>query len=218
MSQINEILFKLGLKLLKRKNDKLDTILDPLHTMIQLAVLSVCPVHTKLSISNNNVYLQKPLLSQSIVRWYQDDKFQDLFYIFNSCKLFSTFYKKKLVEIKDESNNLYHLLIHKALEGIDLLIQTYSFKKNNHVTELLKLYKFILTDNGINTNPTSEQKELNKVFVNINSLYSKNELYSIFYLLLTSRKNKSYATDALDTFLSEKRRQIQNWIHKNMSI
>ena len=217
MDNINTIFFNLGVKFLKRKNDKLDTILEPLQTMIQLSILSVLPVNTKVSISNNNVYLQEPDISQSIIRWYQDDKFHDLFYIFNSCKLFSKFYKQKLSKITNENNNLFQLLISMSLKGIDILIQTYSSKKNNHITELLKLYKFILSDR-IEENKF-EEKDIDSVFIKITDIYDKDELYCIYYLLYTLNKNKDKnIIKALNILLEKKRKEIQSWIIKKLSV
>jgi|SaaInlStandDraft_1057018.scaffolds.fasta_scaffold07476_3 hypothetical protein len=217
MDNINTIFFNLGVKFLKRKNDKLDTILEPLQTMIQLSILSVLPVNTKVSIANNNVYLQEPDISQSIIRWYQDDKFHDLFYIFNSCKLFSKFYKQKLSKITNENNNLFQLLISMSLKGIDILIQTYSSKKNNHITELLKLYKFILSDR-IEENKF-EEKDIDSVFIKITDIYDKDELYCIYYLLYTLNKNKDKnIIKALNILLEKKRKEIQSWIIKKLSV
>ena len=217
MDNINTIFFNLGVKFLKRKNDKLDTILEPLQTMIQLSILSVLPVNTKVSIANNNVYLQEPDISQSIIRWYQDDKFHDLFYIFNSCKLFSKFYKQKLSKITNENNNLFQLLISMSLKGIDILIKTYSSKKNNHITELLKLYKFILSDR-IEENKF-EEKDIDSVFIKITDIYDKDELYCIYYLLYTLNKNKDKnIIKALNILLEKKRKEIQSWIIKKLSV
>ena len=217
MDNINNVLFNLGVKFLKRKNDKLDTILEPLQTMIQLSILSVLPVNTKVSISNNSVYLQKPDISQSIVRWYQDDKFHDLFYIFNSCKLFSKFYKNRLQLIKNENNNLFQLLISMSLKGIDVLIQTYSSKKNNHITELLKLYKFILSEGKEESK--FEEKEIDKVFIKITEIYDTDELYCIYYLLYSLDKTKEkHIVKAINTFLRKKQKEVQTWIIKKLSV
>jgi len=217
MDNINNVLFNLGVKFLKRKNDKLDTILEPLQTMIQLSILSVLPVNTKVSISNNSVYLQQPDISQSIVRWYQDDKFHDLFYIFNSCKLFSKFYKNRLQLIKNENNNLFQLLISMSLKGIDVLIQTYSSKKNNHITELLKLYKFILSEGKEESK--FEEKEIDKVFIKITEIYDTDELYCIYYLLYSLDKTKEkHIIKAINTFLRKKQKEVQTWIIKKLSV
>lgn len=53
---------------------KIDTILEPLQSMIQLALLSICPVGTKLRIQENILYLQSPTIIQPFSRWYHSDK------------------------------------------------------------------------------------------------------------------------------------------------
>ena len=43
-----------------KQKDKIDMILEPLQSMIQLALLSICPVGTKLRIKENILYLHNP--------------------------------------------------------------------------------------------------------------------------------------------------------------
>ena len=62
-----------------RQKDKIDMILEPLQAMIQLALLSICPIGTKLRIQENILYLQTPTITQSISRWYNSDKKDDLY-------------------------------------------------------------------------------------------------------------------------------------------
>jgi len=46
-----------------RQKDKIDMILEPLQAMIQLALLSICPIGTKLRIQENILYLQTPTIT-----------------------------------------------------------------------------------------------------------------------------------------------------------
>lgn len=52
--------------------------LDSLYTVIKIGLLSFYPENTKLSIHNNEIYLQEPYASQSIVRYYFSDSKNDL--------------------------------------------------------------------------------------------------------------------------------------------
>ena len=53
-------------------------ILEPLQSMIQLALLSLCPIGTKLTIHDNIVSLHYPTLIQPLARWYHSDRKDDL--------------------------------------------------------------------------------------------------------------------------------------------
>lgn len=51
-----------------KHKERVETILEPLQGIIQLAILSKCPVHSKLAIKKNNLYIQFPEFQQGIVR------------------------------------------------------------------------------------------------------------------------------------------------------
>ena len=69
---------------LKHRKEKTEMILEPMQVMIQLALLSFCPLGTKISVSSNILYLQLPTFYQGAVRWYQNDTKDDLHYLFHS--------------------------------------------------------------------------------------------------------------------------------------
>ncbi len=80
---------------LYRSKDKLDMVLEPLQSMIQLALLSVTPIGTKLTIQENILYLQVPGVTQPINRWYHSDKKDDLIFLFQVIKRFIKWYNPK---------------------------------------------------------------------------------------------------------------------------
>ncbi len=80
---------------LYRTKDKLDMVLEPLQSMIQLALLSVTPIGTKLTIQENILYLQVPGVTQPINRWYHSDKKDDLIFLFQVIKRFIKWYNPK---------------------------------------------------------------------------------------------------------------------------
>ena len=64
-----------------QQKERQDMILEPLQVMIQLSLVSHCPLGTKVSISNNILHIQKPTVSQGIVRWWFGDNKDDLYYL-----------------------------------------------------------------------------------------------------------------------------------------
>lgn len=75
-----------------KQKDKLDMILEPLQAMIQLSLLSVSPIGTKLTIQENILYLQHPSFIQPFSRWYNADKKDDLYYLFQVIRRFIKWY------------------------------------------------------------------------------------------------------------------------------
>jgi len=127
-----------------KKKERFEMILEPLQAILQLALLSFCPKGTKITINQNILQLQMPYYTQGILRWYQNDNKDDLFYLFYVCKRFSRFYGH-LKQIRVLNINLYDLLIDCAKEGLNNLIQTYANSEKISLLHTLELYKLLLS-------------------------------------------------------------------------
>ena len=137
-----------------KKKERFDIILEPLQALLQLAFLSVSPLGTKLTIYNNCLKLQRPSATQGIVRWYNSDNKEDLFYLFNVCKRFPIYYKF----LRDQKPELYGLLVSMAEKGIEKLIQTYNKTNKMVLLHILQLFKTLLYNPNViekshNTSP-----------------------------------------------------------------
>ena len=133
----------------KRKKERFETILEPLQAILQIGYLSFAPVGTKLTIHNNILQIQNPNYSQPVIRWYNNDTQEDLFYLFNIFYRFKKFYHF-LNDSKSNTDNkkLYDLLIELAKSGIGNLIRTYSQTDKIHILHTLQMYKTILESDG----------------------------------------------------------------------
>jgi hypothetical protein len=133
----------------KRKKERFETILEPLQAILQIGYLSFAPIGTKLTIHNNILQIQIPNYSQPVIRWYNNDTQEDLFYLFNIFYRFKKFYHF-LNDSKPNSDNkkLYDLLIELAKSGIGNLIRTYSQTDKIHILHTLQMYKTILESDG----------------------------------------------------------------------
>ena len=133
----------------KRKKERFETILEPLQAILQIGYLSFAPVGTKLTIHNNILQIQNPNYSQPVIRWYNNDTQEDLFYLFNIFYRFKKFYHF-LNDSKSNTDNkkLYDLLIELAKSGIGNLIRTYSQTDKIHILNTLQMYKTILESDG----------------------------------------------------------------------
>ena len=95
-----------------QQKERQDMILEPLQVMIQLSLVSHCPLGTKVSISNNILHIQKPTLSQGVVRWWygdNKDEIPDNIKIFNKVGLAYGFVVDNAYII-DTKNNIEFLL------------------------------------------------------------------------------------------------------------
>jgi hypothetical protein len=174
----------------KKRKERFETILEPLQALLQIAYLSFTPIGTKLTIHNNILYIQPPNYSQSLVRWYNNDTQEDLFYLFNIFYRFKKFYYFLCVRdggnggndvatgvaVKESENSakvvnkkLYELLIELAKNGIGNLIRTYGQTEKIHILHTLQMYKNILeTDTEMtkqNQRPDVYNHELDNLIV-----------------------------------------------------
>lgn len=133
----------------KRKKERFETILEPLQAILQIGYLSFAPIGTKLTIHNNILQIQIPNYSQPVIRWYNNDTQEDLFYLFNIFYRFKKFYHfLNDSKTNPENKKLYDLLIELAKTGIGKLIRTYSQTDKIHILHTLQMYKTILENDG----------------------------------------------------------------------
>lgn len=124
------------------KKERLSTILEPLQSMVQLALLSFTPFGTKLSIYENLLHIQLNNWNQSIIRNYYNDKKDDLYYLFNVINRFNKFYINNTES--EEEKILFKLLNEMAYNGLYNLIQTYTYKNNINIVNTLNMYKSMI--------------------------------------------------------------------------
>ena len=124
------------------KKERLSTILEPLQSMVQLALLSFSPIGSKLSIYENLLSIQLYKWNQSIIRNYYNDKKDDLYYLFNVINRFNKFYVNK--SENENQKKLFILLNELAYTGIYNLIQTYTSRNDMSITNTLNMYKSMI--------------------------------------------------------------------------
>lgn len=125
-----------------KKREKLDFILEPLQAMLQLSMLAFCPLGAKLTINDNLLGIQLPGMSQGIVRFFNDDTKEDLYYLFNVFRRFVSYYGYLRKDPKYKA--LYDILIELSKHGLNNLIQTYTDCNKINVLHTLTMYKVML--------------------------------------------------------------------------
>jgi hypothetical protein len=139
------------------RKEKLDFVLEPLQAMVQLSFLSFCPIGTKMTISDNLLYIQLPGISQGIIRYLNDDTKDDLYFLLNVFRRFIIYYDF----LKKDNPDLYELLIYYGQQGLDKLIQTYSTANKVSLLHSLKMYKLILKNSAFFEGINDEYYEKN---------------------------------------------------------
>jgi len=224
-----------------RKKEKLDYILEPLQSMIQISLLSFCPIGTKLTIYDNLLMIQLPSMSQGIIRYFNEDTKDDLYYLFNVFRRFISYYKH-LEENTHNTNykKLYELIIELSIKGLDKLIQTYADSNKISVLHTLQMYKIMLqkrdffdytdnnNDNTSSTQPLalknklySDGTNIDNIFCNISSIYCKDDYQIIFSVLSICKKNNQNINNyinACNCIFKPNNDKIKKWINDNIAL
>jgi hypothetical protein len=135
---------------LKKPRERFETILEPLQALLQIGFLSYYPIGTKLAIHNNILTVQAPGYTQNVRRWYNNDKKEDVFYLYNVFSRFNKFYKTVLGAGAGagagagENAALFTLLHELAKSGINNLTRTYNQTDKIHILHTLQMYKGML--------------------------------------------------------------------------
>ncbi len=136
---------------IKKPRERFETILEPLQALLQIAFLAYYPIGSKLAIHNNILTVQGPGYTQNVRRWYNNDKKEDVFYLYNVFSRFNKFYKTLLTGAgagagasNGPNTALFALLNDLAKTGINNLIRTYNQTDKIHILHTLQMYKGML--------------------------------------------------------------------------
>ena len=198
--------------------EKSDMILEPLQVMIQLSLLSHCPIGTKLSISDNLLHIQQPSWNQGIWRWYMKDNKDDLYYLFQAIRRFYMWYKP-------ENCVIYSKILDTAIKGLKKLQETYENTDKISIKHTLAMYTNILsleTPDLFNDNTNEQAVNIDKVFQNITSIYNQKILaiiFNIFKLMYeeTNEDNKKKLMNGLLLIMKPIDNKIKSWIRENLT-
>lgn len=200
-----------------QQKERSDLILEPFQVMVQLALVSFCPVGTKISISNNILKLQKPTLFQGAWRYWNNDNKDDLYYLFHAIRRYMKWYK-------DPNNKITVFILKLAKNGLNKLIETYAQSDKKSITQTLSLYKNVLDlekEDIFKENNTSTIN-MDNVFENVRILYTDN-IYRMVYnalVIIEEEENEEYRQEyiyGVETILNPINYKIKKWIHENLT-
>jgi|TARA_Y100000992_G_scaffold43926_1_gene25091 hypothetical protein len=201
------------------KKEKVDMILEPLQVMITLALLSFCPVGTKIYISKNILYVHEPSVLQGVYRWLDGNSKDDLYYLFHAIRRYYKWYKTI-------DNKVYELIMVLAKNGIKKLMTTYKDANQKTILHTLSLYHNILE---LNNEQLFESKDhadvinIDQVFKNVKTVYDKKILMITYHTLVlmqeTANENEVLQyMNGLKMLLTPTEKNIRNWIQTNLTL
>ena len=204
------------------KKERFDIILEPLQAMTQLAFLSFYPKGSKLTINNNLIFIQTTTWTQGILRSYNNDKRDDVFFLFNAIIRFNRFYSY-LREENDEFRNLFDLLISLGKAGIDNLLLTYANVEQASLLHTLQMFRTMLDKPelfcGETNSSDNSKKDIDDVFIKIREIYCVSELHILYHTLLMATKSpEHYETymNGINALMAPKYTAIKKWVNDNI--
>jgi len=100
------------------KPDPVKQVMDPMSSIVRLALLIFKETGTKISISNNRIYYQPPTILQGPMRWSYGDKRNDLH---NLCSPI----EKAILWYEQDDNHDIGNIFQFAVKGLDKLKESY---------------------------------------------------------------------------------------------
>tara|TARA_Y100000996_G_scaffold291516_1_gene230444 strand:+ start:724 stop:1374 length:651 start_codon:yes stop_codon:yes gene_type:complete len=202
-----------------KTKERADMILEPLQVMITLALLSFCPIGTKIYISKNILYVHEPSILQGVYRWLDGNSKDDLYYLFHAIRRYYKWYKTI-------DNKVYELILTLAKAGIKKLIATYKNADQKTILHTLSLYHNILDLNNENLFDTHDEKDtvnIDQVFRSIKTVYNKKLLlitYSTLQIMqeTTNESELFNYMNGLKILLTPTEQSIRNWIQSNLTL
>ena len=178
-------------------------ILDPLTTMIKLALLGYKPDGTKLAIDSNRIYFQEPTIFQGFWRWAYGNKRYELHHLLNPIL--------KAVKRYDINNESIKHIFQGSVIGLDKLKSSYN-NASNVVNHSLDLYMSIINNvivpdssrNNTIFNSVQEDEETNRKISIFQNLWAEDEIVLVANMLnqiYNSKKDSKTYIDAVNTIL-----------------
>lgn len=211
-------LFKAGFEsvrtlILPKKNHS--QILEPLTTIIRLAILTFIDEGTKISISNNSINYQTPTIIQGTLRWANGDKRSDLHNLYNPIQ--------KVIDWYSNDKDI-KLILNYTILGLNKLKNAYN-DNSNLVRHSLEYYIYIL-ESFINNVPIVKENfhkhiEINNETINsLKTIWNESEIKCISLLLSlseTKMKNNEeylYLIKSVESILFGKDEIVRKIIYK----
>jgi hypothetical protein len=183
-------------------------------------------IGTKLTIQENILYTQVPNIIQPISRWYNADKKDDLYFLFQVIKRYIKWYNPHINKKSIITKELYNLITTMSIDGLNNLLKTYNSSDSNTVIQVINMYKNLLEkpqeeNNDKNEEQNNEMICIDEVFINIIKLYEPTILSIIYNVLSLIKKEEdiNICNDyikGLNLLFTKNNKMIKEWIKVNL--
>lgn len=170
-------------------------ILDPLSTIIKLAIISKKNIGCKISIKNNIISIQKVGIFQGIVRYYFNDNKNDVHYMLNSIEYACINFINK--------NKKINRLFKSSVSGLQKLIDTY--KEFPIIVHCLNFYISIINNyiSGTNINEiTPSELYTPELLILLNNRWSDSKISIIIEMIDYINNNEYTDTSYIESFMN----------------
>ena len=193
--------------------DDNDQILEPFSVLVKLAILSFKKEGSKISIVNNNLYIQSPNKWQGAVRYLNGNKREEISLLMKPIIRCTSLYP--IYDENQEVNNELKFIYLKAIEGLKNLKRNYN-SSTSTVTHSIDYYITIITSHLNGESLKVDSYEDSKTFSDLTlSTTSKINLENIFkgiwegadisliYSMLKSNESSTYIKSIEDLLKSK---------------
>jgi hypothetical protein len=175
-------------------------ILDPLTTMIKLAILGYKPYGTKLAIDKNRIYFQEPTILQGFWRWAYGNKRYELHHLLNPIM--------KAVKRYDKTKPNIKLIFDQSIYGLQTLKSSYN-DSSSVVTHSLDLYISIINNTAHLQSTELTDIETETQYSIFRELWTEDEIQLVSSMIeqiknSNNQPNTTTYLEAVNTILSMK--------------
>lgn len=143
------------------KTERRQFLLDPLTTVVKLAMLKYKTPQTKIRIANYKISYSDPTPFQGVSRWMMGDSRSNYNYLYPPLLYFCHLkYNSENSPLPSELFDFYNSLV---IDGLETLKATYLHGKNDLVLECLDLYLTLLKTEGESSIQDRYKKAINSV-------------------------------------------------------
>ena len=180
--------------------DTNNQILDPISCIIKLGMLNFKNRGCKISIHNNKISFNEPVIYQGILRWHYSYSRNDLHNLNNPIKKIEEWYDTDIIEIQN--------IINISINGITNLKESY--EGSSIINHTLERYVDILKEIISNKNNTLED------FDNKQNILKKNNLQNSCYIDNQNNEENNVVINEIQKLWSYREIKIVNGIFEEL--
>jgi hypothetical protein len=167
-----------------------------------------------------------PNIIQPLSRWYNSDKKDDIFFLFQVIRRFIKWYNINNNRNSPISAELYQLIIKMSMTGLDNILKTYNTSDNNTIMQVIYMYKNLLepiSTSEVDRVFNEKNVNMDEIFNNIITLYNPiliNLIHNALNILNTETDENDINNfiNGLNLILTKNNKLIQNWIKSNLIV